>query len=94
VARSSNGIDVAAVYQLLTEVAKTAQLHGDALGEIHRELGDVRVSVDDLQASVADLREAVRNYHTTVVGHGVLYGELEQRIRRIERHLKLETTGE
>lgn len=93
-ARSGNGIDVAAVYQLLSEVAKTVQSHGDALGEIRREIGDVRISVGDLQASVADLREAVRNYHTTVIGHGVLYGELEQRLRRIERHLKLEPTGE
>jgi hypothetical protein len=86
VARSGNGIDIGVVYQLLSEVAQTVRSHDEAFSEVYRKL-------DDLGAGVADLREAVRDYHTTVIGHGVLYGELEQRIRRIERHLKLEPAG-
>jgi chromosome segregation ATPase len=86
-ARSGNGVDIAAVYQLLSEVAQTVRSHSEAFSEVYRRL-------DDLGASMTDMREAVRDYHTTVTGHGILYGELEQRIRRIERHLKLEPTGE
>jgi len=86
-ARSGNGVDLAAVYQLLSEVAQTVRTHSEAFSQVHRRL-------DDLGASVEDLRKAVRDYHTTVTGHGVLYGEIEQRVRRIERHLKLELSGE
>jgi hypothetical protein len=87
VARSGNGVDIAAVYQLLADVAGTVRSHSEAFAQVHRQLGD-------LGTSMVDLREAVRDYHTTVTGHGILYGELEQRIRRIERHLKLEPSAE
>jgi hypothetical protein len=86
-AQSSNGIDLGAVYQLLSEVAERVRSHD-------REFVRLNGRLDDLDASVADLRAAVRDYHTTVTGHGILYGELEQRIRRIERHLKLESASE
>jgi len=36
------------------------------------------------------LREAVTNYHATVLGRGILISELDERVRRIERHLNLE----
>jgi len=86
VAQSGNGADIGAVYQLLSEVAQTVRAHGEELVQVNRNLGDLR-------RDVADLRVTVTEYHSTVVGHGILYGELEQRIRRIERHLKLEPTG-
>lgn len=85
-AQSGNGADIGAVYQLLSEVAQTVRAHGEELVQVNRNLGDLR-------RDVADLRVTVTEYHSTVVGHGILYGELEQRIRRIERHLKLEPTG-
>jgi hypothetical protein len=93
VARSGNGIDLGSVYQLLTEVAGTVRSHSDSLARINGRLDGVENRLADLGASVIDLRAAVRDYHTTVTGHGMLYGELEQRIRRIERHLKLEPSG-
>jgi hypothetical protein len=38
---------------------------------------------------IAGLRRAVVEYHSAVLGHGVLIGELEARARRIEQHLSL-----
>jgi hypothetical protein len=40
---------------------------------------------------VVPFERAVRpvEYHATVIGHGILYIELEQRFHRIEKHLKL-----
>lgn len=38
---------------------------------------------------IAGLRRAVVEYHSVVLGHGVLISELEARVRRIERHLSL-----
>lgn len=86
-ARSGNGIDIGAVYQLLSEVAVRVRSHDAEFVRLNGRL-------DDLDANVADLRSAVRDYHTTVTGHGILYGELEQRIRRIERLLKLEPSDD
>jgi hypothetical protein len=32
-------------------------------------------------------------YHSSTIGHGVLYSEIEERVRRIEQHLKLDAPG-
>jgi len=44
----------------------------------------------DLSDQIVGLRRAVVEYHTSVVGHGVLTSELEGRLRRVEQHLNLE----
>ena len=75
----ANGPDIAAVYQLLTQVARTVTGHDRKL--------------DDLAAGLASLRDAVTHYHSSVLGHGMLISELDERVRRIERHLKLESAG-
>lgn len=38
---------------------------------------------------LAGLRRDVIAYHSSVVGHGVLIGELDDRLRRVEQHLAL-----
>jgi hypothetical protein len=47
--------------------------------------------VDAQGARRADRRTAPRGdeYHTSVIGHGVLISELEARVRRVEQHLNL-----
>ena len=67
-------------------------------------IADVRSEVHSLRADVASdlltvekrlseqivgLRRAVVEYHSSAVGHGVLIGEFEERLRRVEQHLKL-----
>ena len=69
------GPDIAAVYQLLTQVARTLTGHGRKL--------------DDLAAGLAPLRDAVTHYLSSVLGHGLLISKLDERVRRIERHLSL-----
>jgi hypothetical protein len=87
VAQSGNGIDLAAVYKLLREVADRVISHDRRFDQTDRKLGEVT-------ADIAGLREAVTNYHATVLGHGILISELDERLRRIERWLKTEPTGE
>ena len=86
-ARSGNGIDLGAVYQLLTEVAQTVRGHSARFERLEARLDDVAVGL-------SDLRSAVTNYHGAVLGHGIILSELDERVRRIERHLKLERTEE
>ena len=68
---------------------------------------DVRSEVKSLRADVASdlmtmekrlgeriahLNRAVMEYHSSAVGHGVLISEFEERLRRVEQHLKLPPT--
>lgn len=90
---SGNGVDIGTVYALLREVAnRTVQLseqmarleHG--MAEMKQELGR-KADKDD----VATLRQAVTGYHASVMGHGILISELDDRVRRIERRLDMGT---
>jgi hypothetical protein len=75
---SGNGVDVAAVYQLLARVARTTDEHTRKLEKL-----------DSLEGGVASLRQTLTQYHASVMGHGILFSELEHRVRRIEEHLNL-----
>ena len=109
-----NGPDIAAVYQLLTEVARRVAGHDDRfdaqdhkfeaqdrkldaiiarLDAHDRKFAEHDQKLDDLAAGLVSLREAVTHYHSSVIGHGILISELDERVRRIERHLKLEPAG-
>ena len=84
-----NGPDIAAVYQLLTQVARTVAGHDRKLDGLSAEMAGLRETVsglseivavhdgklDDLAAGLASLRDAVTHYHSTVLGHGILYSE-------------------
>jgi hypothetical protein len=87
--QSGDGPDIAVVYQLLTEVARTVAGHDHKLDDLARTVAGHDRKLDDLAAGLASLREAVTNYHATVLGHGILISELDERVRRIERHLNL-----
>jgi hypothetical protein len=75
------------------------------IADVRSEIADVRSEVHSLRADVASdlvllekrlgdqiatLRRSVMEYHSSVIGHGVLYSEIEERVRRIEQHLKLD----
>ena len=89
----------------IRENMATKQELAELRTELRAEIAEVRSEVRSLRADVASdmmnlekrlqdqistLRRSVMEYHSTVIGHGVLYGELEERVGRIEQHLKLE----
>jgi hypothetical protein len=43
----------------------------------------------ELSEQIVGLRRAVIEYHTSVIGHGVLISELKTRMRRVEQLLSL-----
>lgn len=74
------------------------------LGEVKSEIRSLRADVaSDLITMKADndrehkhtreqivgLRRAVVEYHSAVIGHGMIISELEARVRRMEQHLNL-----
>ena len=44
-------------------------------------------------AQIDGLRRQVFEYHSSVIGHGMLISELEARVRRMEKHLDLPPIG-
>ncbi len=73
---------------------------GDLRTEVHSLRADVASDLAAMQAKadaehkatrdqIAGLRRAVVEYHSVVIGHGVLISELEARMRRVEQHLNL-----
>jgi hypothetical protein len=74
------------------------------LADVKNDIADVRSDVKSLAADVATdlmtvekrlsdrinhLNRAVMEYHSSAVGHGVLFSEIDERLRRVEQHLKL-----
>jgi hypothetical protein len=50
---------------------------------------DLLTARKELGEQIVGLRRAVIDYHTSVIGHGVLISDLEARVRRVEQHLNL-----
>jgi uncharacterized coiled-coil DUF342 family protein len=66
----------------------------DGIGvELHSLRADVASDLLTLEKRLNEqnvsLRRAVMEYHSTAVGHGLLYSELEERVRRIEQRLEM-----
>lgn len=69
--------------------AEIHSLRADVASDLHTfdaKLGALR---KDLSDQIVGLRRAVVDYHSSVVGHGVIISELEARLRRVEQHLDL-----
>ena len=95
--QSGNGIDLAAVYQLLTEVARrigavetTLGSHTEKLNELAAVVNQHGRKIDDLAAGLTELRLTVHQYHSAVIGQGIKLTQLGERIKRIEAHLNLD----
>jgi hypothetical protein len=74
----------------------------DMRSELKSDMADLRSDMLTMQArndaehkatreQVAGLRRALVEYHSAVIGHGVLISDLEGRMRRVEQHLELDT---
>ena len=84
------------VGQLRTDMATKADLESlraDLASDMHSLRADVAADLlttrKELGEQIVGLRRAVIDYHTSVIGHGVLISDLEARIRRVEQHLDL-----
>lgn len=77
-------VDIAAVFQLLGSVAADVR-------EMREELRGKadKSAIAEVKHDVVSLRQTLTEYHASVLGHGVMISDLEDRVRRIERHLNL-----
>ena len=87
---SGNGADMNAVISMLqTVISGQHEMRAELRAEIQTLREEHGHKIDDLAGQVSDLRQAVTEYHASVLGHGILISQLEDRVRRIERHLNL-----
>ena len=77
-----------------------ADLRAELKGDINSLRADVASDLLAMQAKaeaehkatreqIVGLRRAVFEYHSSVIGHGMLISELDARLRRVEKHLDL-----
>jgi chromosome segregation ATPase len=50
---------------------------------------DLATMQKETREQIVGLRRAVIEYHSAVIGHGLIISELEERVRRVEQHLNL-----
>ncbi|HXO89633.1 MAG TPA: hypothetical protein VN849_02475 [Stellaceae bacterium] len=73
----------------LNELISVVNGHSSKLDELAAVVNAHDRKFADLSTDLAGLRETLTHYHASVLGHGILISDLEERVRRIERHLHL-----
>jgi hypothetical protein len=64
-------------------------LRADVASDLHLLDAKIDATRKDLSNQIVGLRRAVVEYHSAVIGHGVIISDLEERLRRVEQHLDL-----
>ena len=67
----------------LDELISVVNGHSSKLDELATVVNAHDRKFADLSADLAGLRETLTHYHASVLGHGILISELEERVRRI-----------
>ena len=71
----------------------TRSLRSDLKSDIHSLRADVAsdmlLAQKETREQIVGLRRAVVEYHSAVIGHGMIISDLEARVRRMEQHLNL-----
>ena len=70
--------------------AEVHSLRADVASDIHTLDEKIGLTRKELSDQIVGLRRAVVEYHSAVIGHGVIISELEARLRRVEQQLNLQ----
>ena len=72
---------------------KLDETKGELKSDLHSLRADVAsdmlLAQKETRDQIVGLRRAVVEYHSAVIGHGIIISELEARVRRMEQHLNL-----
>lgn len=90
--------EMATKYDLANLVTKADLANMASKDDLRFEINALRADVasdlittrKELSEQIVGLRRSVVEYHTSVIGHGILISELEARVRRIEQRLDLQ----
>jgi hypothetical protein len=82
-----NGGDIGAVYQAVQSLA--GEMH-TGFAEVRQEM---RAGFADVRQEVTEPRQTLTDYHSAVLGDGILISDVEAWVRRLERHVGLSPEG-
>lgn len=82
-------VDIADIRATMATKNDLAELRSELKSDIADVASDLLVVRKELGEQIVGLRRAVVEYHTSVIGHGVIISDLEGRLRRVEQHLNL-----
>lgn len=63
-------------------------LRADVAADLHALDAKIDATRKDLSDQIVGLRRAVVEYHSSAIGHGILFTELEERVRRLEERMR------
>ncbi len=89
VARVDKKVDTKVDAAILDLRSEMQSLRADIAADFVTVNAKIDAVRKETSEQIVGLRRAVVEYHSAVLGHGVLISELEARVRRIERHLSL-----
>ncbi len=85
--------DISGIEAKMATKGQIAELRAELKSDMHSLRADVASDLMTLEKRLSEqvtgLRRSVMEYHSSMIGHGVLITELEERVRRLEQHLKL-----
>ena len=85
--------DIVDIRQQMATKSDLAEVRSELRSEMKSLRADVASDMIAMEKRLGDriahLNRAVLEYHSSAVGHGVLISEFEERLRRVEQHLKL-----
>lgn len=81
--------DIADIRTTIATKSDLAELRSELKSDIADVASDLLTVRKELGEQIVGLRRAVVEYHTSVIGHGVIISDLEGRLRRVEQHLDL-----
>jgi hypothetical protein len=68
-------------------------LRADVAADFLTLRAEVKADFKAMGDQVAGVRRSLFEYHSSVIGHGMLNSELEARLQRVEKHLDLPPVG-
>ena len=85
--------DLNSVREDMATKADLNSLRSDVASELLRMNDQIAALRKETREQIVGVRRALTEYHSAVVGHGMLISDLEERVRRIEQRLDLPAPG-
>jgi hypothetical protein len=81
--------DMTAMRSEMATKSDIADVHSEVKSMGGNVASDLMTMEKRLSERINHLNRAVMEYHSSTIGHGVLITEFEERLQRVEQHLKL-----
>jgi len=81
--------DVKAIREEMATKAELGSLRADVASDLLVMQQKFDAEQKATREQIVGLRRGVMEYHSSVIGHGILISEFDMRVRRVEQHLNL-----